>query len=70
MKDFIKAVKHTRIYVTKKNVYGSLTIYPYCECAKLFCEITGRKTFTQSDISKIQKLGYEFCIHTDKEVLL
>jgi hypothetical protein len=46
------------ITVTVKNVYGTDTVYPVCDKAKLFCQLTGRKTLTANDLAVISKLGY------------
>lgn len=46
------------IDVTIKNVYGNEMIYPACETAEKFCELIGKKTFSQSDMMRINELGY------------
>lgn len=48
-----------KIQITVKNVYGNELIYPVCEKAKAFCELTNKKTFSCNDISKIKQLGFE-----------
>lgn len=47
-----------RITVQVKNVYGEDKVYPVCEKAKLFAEIAGTKTLTESTLKKIKQLGY------------
>lgn len=46
------------IKVTIKSVYGVDKIYPACFQAKLFAEIAGTKTLTDSTIDKIKELGF------------
>ena len=46
--------------VTVKNVYGTETVYPACDAARLLCQLTGRKTFTHADIKTLGMLGYTF----------
>jgi hypothetical protein len=46
------------IRVKTKEVYGTLLFYPVCEKAKLFGEIAGTKTLTESTLRKIINLGY------------
>lgn len=47
-----------QITVMVKNVFGNDTVYPVDDTAKLFCELTGRKTFTPKDLYTIRQLGY------------
>ena len=47
------------ITVTIKNVYGNETVYPADDTARLFCELTSRKTLTPHDMHVIRKLGYD-----------
>tara|TARA_R110002020_G_scaffold112767_2_gene259580 strand:- start:29 stop:220 length:192 start_codon:yes stop_codon:yes gene_type:complete len=50
--------------VYKKSNWGKVLIYPACQNAKVFTELTGQKTFSELQIKQIKKLGYNF-----KEVL-
>lgn len=54
------------IIVCIRNVYGNELIYPVCETAKLFADLTGRKTFSPSDIGTIEKLGFVVKVETPK----
>ena len=46
------------LIVKRKNVYGNELIYPICNKAKLFAQISGNKTLLEVDINLIKKLGY------------
>ena len=46
------------IIVCIRNVYGNELIYPVCEQAKLFTQLSGRKTLSPADIGVIEKLGF------------
>ena len=46
------------LIVKRKNVYGNEQIYPVCNKAKLFAQISGNKTLLEVDINLIKKLGY------------
>lgn len=46
------------ITVTIKNVYGTETIYPVCEKAKIFADLAGTRTLTRCAIERIKRLGY------------
>lgn len=46
------------ITIIEKNVYGSTLIYPHCDTAKKFADLIGKKTFSHSDLCKIEALGY------------
>lgn len=46
------------IFVKVRNVYGCDRIYPDCEASHLLLGLTGRKCFTQDDLSKLIRLGY------------
>ena len=46
------------IQVMVKSVYGENKVYPVCDTAKKFCELTGRKTLTRRDLQVIASLGY------------
>lgn len=49
------------IVVKIENVYGSRCIYPVCEKAKIFAELTKQKTLNNA-IRDIQKLGYNIVV--------
>ena len=46
------------LIVEKKSVYGNQLIYPICNKAKLFANISGNKTLLPEVIECIKKLGY------------
>ena len=52
------------IIVCIRNVYGNELIYPVCEQAKLFTQLSGRKTFSPADIGVIEKLGFTVLVET------
>tara|TARA_R110002167_G_scaffold185537_2_gene386136 strand:+ start:396 stop:587 length:192 start_codon:yes stop_codon:yes gene_type:complete len=41
-----------------KSVYGRVLIYPVCETSNLLIRLTGHKTFDDSDLFIIERLGY------------
>ena len=47
-----------QLIVEKKSVYGNQLIYPVCNKAKLFANISGNKTLLPEVIECIKKLGY------------
>lgn len=47
-----------QITIQVKNVYGVTKVYPICEKAKLFAQIAGTTTLTQSTLRKVEVLGY------------
>jgi hypothetical protein len=56
-----------QITVAIKNVYGNELIYPAYkpgenEAAELFLALTGKKTFSRSDIKLIKSLGYDVAV--------
>ena len=53
-----------QITVKVKNVYGVDRIYPVCEKAKLFLQLTGCRTFSKFDIETIRRIGYEIVTET------
>jgi hypothetical protein len=55
-----------KITVCIRNVYGNELIYPVCEQARLFCRLSGRKTFSPADIETIEKLGFVVTVETPK----
>lgn len=58
-----------KIKVVVKNVYGNETIYPECETAQLFAQLTGNKTLTRNACVLISKLGYEIEVVLPSRVL-
>ncbi len=48
-----------KIKVEVKNVYGNRLIYPVCENAKRFTNLTGRKTLSTYALKLIEGLGYQ-----------
>lgn len=42
--------------------YGQRAVYPVCESAKALTALTGRKTFTERDITLIKRLGYTISV--------
>ena len=47
-----------KVEVVIKSVYGKMNIYPNNATAELFCGLTGKKTFSRTDIATIQALGF------------
>lgn len=41
-----------------KTHYGTQYIYPACDTARKLASLTGKKTFSHSDIKTIKYLGY------------
>jgi len=52
------------IKIIIKSVYGKDMVYPNCEDSKTFCDMLGRKTLTERDLSYIRVLGYQFEVTT------
>jgi len=48
------------LYIIIKQVYGKDTVYPNCDDSRVFCQLLGRKTLTESDMRHIRTLGYQF----------
>ena len=48
------------LYVKKRIVYGKELIYPVCKDAKLFANLTNKKTLSVDDVLRIKSLGYTF----------
>ena len=46
------------VRVQVKSNYGNALIYPVCETAKMFAQLTGNKTLRMNDIEIIKKLGF------------
>ena len=59
----LHAVKNPMtVTVVVRNVYGNETIYPACECSRVFAEIAGTKTLTRHVINQIKALGYSIAV--------
>jgi hypothetical protein len=48
-----------KIQIEVKNVYGNKVVYPICETAKKFAELTQTKQLTHKALCIIEALGYE-----------
>ena len=48
------------LYVKKINVYGNELVYPVCKDAKLFANLSKKKSSSTDDIARIKSLGYVF----------
>ncbi len=46
------------ILVKIKNVFGNELIYPACYTSRVLIKLTGKKTFSYSDIDTLKHLGY------------
>ena len=46
------------------NKYGNDLNYPVCNDAKLLCELTGKKTFSNADLFTVKGLGYQIKVET------
>jgi len=49
----------TKIEVYTKSVYGNNLVYPHNEQAKQFAALMGKKTFRNSELSRIAAMGFE-----------
>ena len=56
----------TNLIVEKKNVYGVERVYPVCNKAKLFANISGNNTLLPEVIELIKKLGYNLTTESEK----
>jgi hypothetical protein len=52
-----------------KTHYGTQYIYPICQTAQHLAALTGKKTFSHSDIKTIKALGYSINVQQDKVTL-
>jgi hypothetical protein len=52
-----------------KTHYGTQYIYPICQTAQHLAALTGKKTFSHSDIKTIKALGYSIDVQQDKVTL-
>jgi hypothetical protein len=54
------------LVVSKKNVYGVERVYPVCNKARLFANISGNKTLLPEVIEMIKELGYNLTTESEK----
>ena len=59
-----------KIQVLIKSVYGVDKIYPQCEKARLFAELTRKVTLDERDLSIVKALGYDVEELTPKKLEL
>lgn len=48
----------TVITVRVRELYGVTKFYPECDNAKVFAQIAGTTTLTETNLRRIMKLGY------------
>ena len=46
--------------------YGTRTIYPVCETAKLLAELAGTKTLTTQALDIIKRMGYAINVQQEQ----
>lgn len=51
-----------QIVILAKDNYGKQMFYPVCDNSKLFVAIAGRTTLSETNIRRIQQLGYEVTV--------
>ena len=59
-----------KIQVLIKSVYGVDKIYPQCEKARLFAELTRKVNLDERDLSIVKALGYDVEELTPKKLEL
>lgn len=47
------------VIIEGRDVYGQRLIYPVNAIAKTLCSLTGHKTFTPSNLRKIEDIGFK-----------
>jgi hypothetical protein len=52
-----------------KTHYGTQYIYPICQTAQHLAALTGKKTFSHSDIKTIKALGYSINVQQPQVTL-
>jgi len=57
------------ITVSIKSHYGTQYIYPVCDAAQCFCDLTGKKTLSHRDIDLIKYLGYSINVQQPQVTL-
>jgi len=55
--------------VSIKSHYGTQYIYPVCQTAVHLAALTGKKTFSHSDIQTIKALGYSINVQQTQVTL-
>ena len=48
----------TTLNLTQRNVYGRVLTYPNCELSKILVALTGKTTFSDTDIKTLERAGY------------
>ena len=48
-----------KIYLSVKNVFGNVLIYPECPKSKLFARLAKTKTLNKLQLGTIKELGYK-----------
>ena len=61
-------MKNKILIFEKKSSYGHQRIYPTCPNAKLFTQLTGRKTVFPQDLAVMESLGFEIRWSVKSEV--
>jgi hypothetical protein len=56
------------ITIRFQNNYGAHVAYPVCNKAKMLLELTGKRTFSPSDLRIIQDLGYVVTVQSEHPV--
>jgi hypothetical protein len=49
-----------------KSVYGKVLVYPVCEKSNLLIRLTGKKTFDDTDMFVLERLGYSVSWEAEK----
>ena len=59
-------VEEKTIIVKRKSSWGNEWIYPVCDKAHMFADISGNKTLLPEVIQLIKKLGYNLTTESEK----
>ena len=54
------------IKLKAKSVYGKVLVYPVCEKSNLLIMLTGKKTFDDTDMFVLERLGYSVSWEAEK----
>ena len=54
------------IKLKAKSVYGKVLVYPVCEKSNLLIRLTGKKTFDDTDMFILERLGYSVSWEAEK----
>ena len=54
------------IKLKAKSVYGKVLVYPVCEKSNLLIRLTGKKTFDDTDMFVLERLGYSVSLEAEK----